>query len=70
MDRLEEKRKIKAQAFHERKVSSCDLFRFVCRRWTDCVITVGRGQAASEGTGRLSIVFRETGDAGLLDGWA
>ncbi len=67
VDRLEEKRKVKSQAFHERKVRPC----FACshRRNSQPHASVDRGsQAAPKGLDGRDTIFRKAGAARLLDG--
>ena len=68
VDRLEEKRKIKAQAFHERKVSKhvwLSLSSVFMRMCAD------RGpQAAPKGPRGRNTILRKAGAARLLDGIA
>lgn len=64
MDRLEEKRKIKAKAYHERRVSwNCDTLRVAGLT----VIVVGYcHQIARKGNGRAEWFVREAHRSGVL----
>lgn len=67
VDRLEEKRKVKSQAFHERKVRPHFIY---CRgAYSQPSASVDRGpQAAPKGLDGRDTIFRKAGAARLLDG--